>query len=606
MNLWDATRSRLIGLSPVVVYLSQIIILAFPPLIFLILFYCSDRGFDVTDESYYLLKTFFPREDVTNLTSFGRYLSLINFSGSIFILRVIGISVLALCTIILSLSYSSFLDRWFPQKNYRISFPVLTSFLLTCSSAYYSQHFLLTPSYNLFSLVGFIISVAAFFKLADSSISGLPRIITILGMSTCTMILYAGRPPGAVIVAASLCFSLYPFIGWTKTLKNFLLYFFICLFLFALHVFFIEDGISRYVTGIRNGLRLDEILESGHTFMDFFKNLLTDFYRHFKPVSFIIRNSFFLCGSVILLCLKKIFNFDWITSLQYLLVVSMLFLSKSLERIPVGILYDHLVLLSTLFFMRQGTSRFSGMHYKKGYTFLFIVLCGAIATKIGTNNHFIESTLGSFEVYGILIIFIVSFLNDRNSAFSYIYLSAWTLVLGVIFYNRLNSPYRLASTIFDQKFEVHITSQKDTLFVSKNNLEWIKSLRALASKGGWEIGGNLIDLTGGTPGAVLLLEGHSPASPWFFGGYRGSIDYTRAALSLSDCEKLKSSWILTTEDGKRRISPDVLNSFRLNFPGNYIKLGRVYFNGHRKEFQDLWKPNVDKSSCKILSQTIYD
>jgi len=62
------------------------------------------------------------------------------------------------------------------------------------------------------------------------------------------------------------------------------------------------------------------------------------------------------------------------------------------------------------------------------------------------------------------------------------------------------------------------------------------------------------------PRGVGKLEGHSPASPWFFGGYRGSIDYTRAALSLSDCEKLKSSWILTTEDGKRRISPDVLNS----------------------------------------------
>jgi hypothetical protein len=454
----------------------------------------------------------------------------------------------------------------------------------------------------LFSLVGFIISVAAFFRLADSSISVLPRIITILGMSTGTMILYAGRPPGAVIVAASLCLSLYPFIGWTKTLKNFLLYFFMSLFLFALHVFFIEDGLYRYLNGIRNGLRLDEILESGHTFIDFLKNILTDFYRHFKPVSFIIRNSFFFCGSFILLCLKKIFNFDWINSLEYLLVSSMLFLSKSLELIPVGLLYDHLFLLSILYFMRLWKSRFSRLNNKRGYALLFIVICGTIATKIGTNNRFVESTFGSFEIYGILIIFIVSFLNGQNSTFSYIYLSAWTIVLGLIFYNRLNSPYRLASTIFDQKFEVHITSQKDTLFVSKNNLEWIKSLRALASKGGWKIGGNLIDLTGGTPGAVLLLAGHSPASPWFFGGYRGSIDYTRAALSLSDCEKLKSSWILTTEDGKRRISPDVLNSFFLNFPGNYVKLGRIYFNGHRKEFQDLWKPNVDKSSCKILSQ----
>ena len=99
----------------------------------------------------------------------------------------------------------------------------------------------------------------------------------------------------------------------------------------------------------------------------------------------------------------------------------------------------------------------------------------------------------------------------------------------------------------------------------------------------------LIDLTGGSPGASVILSAKTPGKHWLLGGYPGSLEATTLALSLAEKEDIRNSWIITAPMGTREIPVSALNNLNIDFPNSYTKTGAV-ITGHRNEVQILWKP----------------
>ena len=80
-----------------------------------------------------------------------------------------------------------------------------------------------------------------------------------------------------------------------------------------------------------------------------------------------------------------------------------------------------------------------------------------------------------------------------------------------------------------------------------------------------------------------------PQKPWLAGGYKGSNEFVKTVLRLIPKSERRLSWILTAPKGKRKLKIEILSDIGLNFPMNYMIVGKVR-TGYRKEIQLLWKP----------------
>lgn len=127
------------------------------PLLFLLFFYASS-GFDITDESFYLLWASHPEEVLASVTQFGYYTGLLySLSGEdITIFRIAGLCLLLVVTVFFSIELEKYwisLSRPFSHLGVRWRVIVL---LLLGSLAYYNR-WRLTPSYNWLALISVIL-----------------------------------------------------------------------------------------------------------------------------------------------------------------------------------------------------------------------------------------------------------------------------------------------------------------------------------------------------------------------------------------------------------------------------------------------------------------
>lgn len=74
----------------------------------------------------------------------------------------------------------------------------------------------------------------------------------------------------------------------------------------------------------------------------------------------------------------------------------------------------------------------------------------------------------------------------------------------------------------------------------------------------------VIDLTGQSPGLVYALGAASPGAAWLLGGYRGSENLALSALGRAPCETLARAWVITEPQGPRSLPLAVLE--RLGLP----------------------------------------
>lgn len=109
----------------------------------------------------------------------------------------------------------------------------------------------------------------------------------------------------------------------------------------------------------------------------------------------------------------------------------------------------------------------------------------------------------------------------------------------------LNSPYRLAAPIQLQTHPVNIGGHQ--LLVDERTRDFIDGLQRDARSAGFCYGDDAIDLSGSIPGAVPVMGGHQPVFPWLFTGYPFSNHLARSYLALLGAQRLAQSWLLMSQ-----------------------------------------------------------
>ena len=148
--------------------------------------------------------------------------------------------------------------------------------------------------------------------------------------------------------------------------------------------------------------------------------------------------------------------------------------------------------------------------------------------------------------------------------------------------------YRLPEPVAQQTTRV-VFLDGDTRRVDAPTAMYINQLKSMALASGWERGTALVDLTGATPGALLVLDAKLVGNPWLIGGRPGSDAHAKAYLDMLGHAELKRAWVLTSPNGQRSIDSHVLWGGAPELQATHEPIGDLHFPA-RDEVQVLWRP----------------
>jgi hypothetical protein len=110
----------------------------------------------------------------------------------------------------------------------------------------------------------------------------------------------------------------------------------------------------------------------------------------------------------------------------------------------------------------------------------------------------------------------------------------------------LASPYRLAAPVAMQVVPTQMGWGAELKLDSKTS-EFITKLRNDSKQAGFCQGGAVIDLSGNLPGAVFAMGGVMPVFPWISAGYPFSNYFAQEYLKRLGPARLARSWLITAE-----------------------------------------------------------
>lgn len=567
----------------------------------------TSRGFDITDDSYYILSAQSQSDIFSTLLHEGYYTGILYFlSGyNLSYFRMIGILVL----ISVSGWFAIELHKYISTKcNFEINkfdkFLFIVPIMLG-SLAYYTL-WLITPSYNWLSLLSVILVILSLIRVINNKELNYEKYITLdyILLSFSLSLAFMAKPTTALVLSfISVLFVLYEWknINIKKTLFSVVI---LTILIVISHIFLLDGGFSSYYYRLIEGMERTTLLGGGHTLgnrYDDMTRLISQFF--FGEFYFHKINNFYIYGSLLIVFVLYIFK-NKINFLNlYFIFMSIILITYSYDMFNYGLIQDFrfiwirviellllnlILIIISLLFIDNKITLLKEITKVIGLSFLMIL--GSFACKFGTGNNIIFAMSDSI-IFIIASIIILNFTFDRLLNIR-IFTVLTGLILSVFIYFLINNayehPYRLITNINEQNQTVELLG---TLKVDKITKAYIEDLQKISSVNkSIDEKISLIDMTGGSPGANIILDADFFGTQWLIGGYVGSNEYVYEILkTYQGSEKLHKAWILIAPNGSRKIDLNILNQLGLNFPDKYKKIGTVK-TADRDEIQELWKP----------------
>lgn len=563
-----------------------------------------NKGFDITDQSYYILKAKYQSDMVSVLAHEG-YITGVLYKLSGFdlgLFRLYGILILAAA----SIWFAYELYRYITDKfKYDFKLVELMMFIVPISTGAMSfyNRWLITPSYNWVAILSVIIVFALLFRLAYTKTKHHFHLNIIL-LSLAYNLSFAGKPTTTIalllISIFFICFEIEK-INIKKTLLWGLLYNIIFL---LIHIFLIDNN---YFYRTMESLEILKSLGGGYSFSD---TVLRTFiyisvYLLKKLYIYEIEITYILLFCIIILLfyfyrdkksIKNLFIPFVILSLS--IYIYFIYIDFLREKTDLMWLYSMEILffiiavyfINKLLFQKSDQTQSS----LKLFIISFILVSGSIAYRFGTNIHFVLSLAsGLMFVYSAILVYTFYIDKMRNNtiltSFVGILLSLFVVHQILFVYEK---PYRVIESIDKQIYKVNFRNNKNYIYVDEKTAEYFNDLKEISSP--YIVNDKrlyLLDLSGGSPGANVILDAKTLGAPWLLGSYKGSNQFAYNILKKFDKEKLKNSWLLIAPKGRRSLDLEILKKLNLNFPEAYKKIGTVT-TSHRNEFQEIWVPKA--------------
>ena len=578
-------------------------------LTFLVLIACvvfltinADRGFELSDYSYYLLWAQQPQNVVASHFPFGHFTQwLYHLSGgNIALFRLSGVVLLLAAAWLLTRAYGHWRGRGFN----------VSLFLLLGSTVLMHYHgWLHVPSYNWLALVSVMLVLSGVLYASTATPSNPVKFLSIILVAGGGVMAFYAKPTTAALMGLLVfCWvvlndqSLRSKLGllfWSGLLAVLLLW-------VLASVFF--GSVSGFYLHLKNGVEFAATLQAKHTIAEILTNTQNQIT---SSVQWMFRQDLtrLWFGGWLLCCLGLMVAarwqaagaksvYPWAQGL-FLLAALLICLFNTYSNRFVG---HHFYLLYFMVFALWSTDVLAnrlqgstGQNAQWQWPLIalvsFLVVVASLAPSFGTNNLIVRHASMSVALIALAIFVLLdrfpSQALGRYPALVFAMVASLGLIL--VLQRAYLDPYRMPGTIADQTIPVQFVDPSKHLRVDAATAQHINGLLTLAEQGGWKAGAPLIDMTGGAPGALVVLDAQLVGTPWLIGGYKGSDVYVAHYLAHTDPQLLKEAWVLTAPNGRRRLSEALLSDLGLPFPDAYERLGQVR-SGHSNEVQILWKP----------------
>jgi hypothetical protein len=564
------------------------------------LVFASHYGYDLTDESFYVLLIQYPEVYKYTVSQFGFiYHPISNFlNNNIPNLRIFNI----LTTYFFSLGTLVLFYFCAIKKN---SFDIRKNFIelisiagiSTSSLLYFSTfNWLPTPSYNSLNFQGILLAVAG---LLLAQYSG--RSLSVFGwvvMSVGGFVVFMAKPSSALLLGVACFFVLLlnKKISFTKVLTAS----FVLGALFGLTIYLLDDSFGDFVKRYQAGLEGGKLLAAGHDASSIwridFPNLSNSEWWCFAINSILIavmvtslRTSLWSIVAVSFVCILAFAIYAGVHYGQFTSAVFSLPYYSQLQvlSIPVGVALS----VAGYWISTRAIPKFSNFSWLSVFCLLIPYIYA-----FGTNNNYFYSgsAVAFFWLLAAIAILVVIDSNwMRNSLLPLAFISQFVTIIFLL--NAVESPYRQHSNLFNETQSVEIGSSK--LKVHERIAKYFDDLKSAGLSGNLKSEDSIIDLTGCSPGIAVIIGTHNLGAPWLFGGYSGSNRMALFYLNKMPVDKVRKAWVLTEPSGKLSLNPDILSNWGLSLENDYELVGGVlapagYRGASEPSPQKIYRPIV--------------
>ncbi len=556
----------------------------------------SAYGIDFTDESFYLVWIANPFLYDGSITQFGFvYHPLYSLlGGDIAALRQANILITFGLAWILTYV---FLVSLVPElkENWITLFTVSAGF--ATSAFIFFDSWLPTPSYNSLALQSLLISTAGLI-LADKS-AHRSSIIGWVSIGIGGWLAFMAKPSTALALAAGV--FIYLLFARKISIRMLVLAAACTLALLLLSALLIDGSIVGFVKRLQIGIEFSKLLGGGHTLSQILRLDEFQLDTRFKLANSLVAGILFFALWSMCAQNKKWQIIGLLISIAFFSITALLTLGQVHRAASLG-QFQGLLIFAVVYAAVITTLALSRLRALKSVTSQQWMIAGLFLAMphvyaFGTNGNYWQAG-GSAAIFWLLagLTLMGPLIRDRASWLLLLPLALATqTVAATLIQTGLEQPYRQPQPLRLNASNQEIGPQRSALTLSEDFSAYIASAITAGKKSGFEPGMALIDLSGQSPGILYAIGAEPLGQAWTIGGYPGSLNLAKAALSRTSCEKIAVSWILFEQDGPRSIPTELMHSLGADFPISYELVGTWQtaagaggYPDHRT--QDLYRP----------------
>lgn len=565
------------------------------------LWYWCARGFDFTDEGYYLVWISNPWIYHTSVSQFGYvYNSLYALlQGDVVALRRAGV--------LLSYVLAGFCTWAVLWRAGGAALPRSTRVaLVLCMPAaalLAYHHWLPTPNYNHLTFQGMLLAVTGLMLLRQSS-SGERWIsfgVVLLGVGGA--LTFLGKPTSAAGLA--LLVVVYELISGATAWRRLITSGVVALVMLAVAGLMIDGSVLTYMRRLSQSVEVASTLGGGHGADQWLRLEGLKLGRSGGVVMVLaVAGVWLVCGlwfrangwvrgglATLLGMASVLYGVGWLPTSDVFETMG----GKLMLAVP-------LAAALTRLFNRREVIEGQG---RTCWALVLLMMALPYAYAVGTNRNYwsVGAYAGYFWALGGLLLCLPLWLDKQRQAPAIPYVLCVSLIASLTLNTAYQRPYRQAVPLWQQQRHVVLDDRRAaSVMVSPEFAQYIQQARQKARNAGFSSGDAMIDMTGRSPGLLFALGARSVGQAWFIGGYRGSTRRAAALLFNVPCDVLASSWLLVELDGSRRLSPTLTSSFGANFIDAYDPVAQwraVSGEGGQLKWREqaLYRPNRPKDQA---------
>lgn len=529
----------------------------------------SHRGFDFTDEAFYVVWITQPWIYPASVTQFGFLYHPLSeaLGGSIVLLRQSNVAI----TFLLAWLLSACLLLGGSRRP-RVYGPLLAvSAILASSSIGFFNYWILYPSYNSLVFQAMLVTATGYILAGRS-----PSAASLAGWAAIGVggwLAFMAKPPTAAALAVMT--AVYVLAAGKFSLRNAVISVAIAAALTLASALVIDGSLALYVERMRDGIEVGRTLGSGHTVaqllrIDGFTLRAFDLYAlalvtagTFASICLCASKNRLLVGigllapvAIALLELAVLFQL-WLPELRPSRYMGMVMFG-----VPIGAVAAALVLTRGRLAAARSDWALAGCLLLFPYAFAFGT----------TSNYWQVATLASFFWMLAGVALLMAFIRQTGSwkPLLPVAMSA-QLVAAAVVYAASEAPYRQPQPLRlnDQTARIGNTE----LILDEGFARYFRELSALAETAGFQAGTPMIDMTGQSPASLYAIRAKLIGQAWTIGGYPGSGKLAIDMLERVPCAEVLGAWLLVEPGGPRSLLPEVLRHFGIDMDRDYEVVG---------------------------------